>query len=661
MTAIALCGTASVSPRTAVGTSDGPRTGSGRTWIPIGPWGASVAVVAADPALNSIYVATEEGWLFKANGLFAPWSRLDLKLAHDDEVAGIAVNPSSPNTVYVLRHQGGVSASIDGGKSWIQKNSGLPGNYYASISTPGHPVLLMDPRAPNTLYANLDSYGLYKTVDGADHWARSTPEDLEGLYSVVLAPSAPDTLYAATYYGVWATRDGGQQWQRLPGLPHSTGSIAVHPDDPKRLVVSTRYKGLFATSDGGQTWRKTGPPPPDVRFTYMTFDPAFDDTLYGAAEWPGHGGVWKTTDEGLTWRRVHVQFDDERGDQRHFSILAGNPGWMLAGVSARLLASADRGDTWRTTDSGIRGSLRAASIVLSNSRPRTLYAGTEAGLLSTRDAGKHWSAAPRTSYVTVHATDPIHPRTVYAWIRSRLSRTDDGGQSWLSLDRRPLPIWESIWFVGINPVAPRTLYAGGLFTAKADTRPEDETEGLFRSTDGGTTWKMLEPYGARAIAIDPHQPSTLYVGGAGASPVSKSLDGGATWADVSRGLDGLDVKCMALNPIDTSVIYVGCADKGVYRSTDAGASWGRISTGLSKGTPRAIAIDPAKPTILYAAIDRAGVFESGDGGNTWRPAGEGLDTQTVRALVIDPDVPGVLYAGTEDQGVWMRGVTARTQ
>lgn len=110
--------------------------------------------------------------------------------------------------------------------------------------------------------------------------------------------------------------------------------------------------------------------------------------------------------------------------------------------------------------------------------------------------------------------------------------------------------------------------------------------GLFRSEDGGRSWKQVTLSAKHAhldlmtVAADPRDPLTLYVGTHEAG-VFKSTDGGTIWREANMGLGGLDVHGLAIDPNAPQKLHAALREKGegIYRTTDGGRKWVRVDDG----------------------------------------------------------------------------------
>src|SRR5262245_29976335 len=114
-------------------------------------------------------------------------------------------------------------------------------------------------------------------------------------------------------------------------------------------------------------------------------------------------------------------------------------------------------------------------------------------------------------------------------------------------------------------------------------------EGMFRSTDGGATFRracegMFVECHVRALAADPREPRTLYLGSE--MGLFKSTDGGDWWTELPAPLDGAQVWSILVLPADPDVILVGARPSRILRSDDGGRTWSEPAVGLVRECPR---------------------------------------------------------------------------
>jgi photosystem II stability/assembly factor-like uncharacterized protein len=205
--------------------------------------------------------------------------------------------------------------------------------------------------------------------------------------------------------------------------------------------------------------------------------------------------------------------------------------------------------------------------------------------------------------------------------------------------------------------------------------------GVFRSTDGGSTWDPISDdlpvLTIGAVAIDPQTPSTIYVGTGEANAHSfswfgmgmyKSTDNGANWSYI--GLEETRyIARIVVDPMDTDRIWVAGTgslfgtnpERGIYRSLDGGSSWD-LNLSVSDSTAGTdVAIDPTRPDTVFAAMwERhrgltyrrssgvtSGIYRSYDGGDTWAELTSGLPSgpEVGRiGLSVCASSPNVIYA-----------------
>lgn len=189
---------------------------------------------------------------------------------------------------------------------------------------------------------------------------------------------------------------------------------------------------------------------------------------------------------------------------------------------------------------------------------------------------------------------------------------------------------------------PRTSDYHSLLVAPADANALllGTHQGLFRSLDGGLTWKAASL--ANSDAMNLAQPSAGTIWAAGHQVLSRSLDGGAIWEEVRpSGLPSLDVHGFAVDPRDPSRLLAAIAGEGLFRSTDGGESFTLLSRQVGPGV-MALAILPSG-RVLAGDMATSTLVASSDAGTTWKP----LVQASVMGLAVNPaDPKRVLASGS---------------
>ena len=254
-----------------------------------------------------------------------------------------------------------------------------------------------------------------------------------------------------------------------------------------------------------------------------------------------------------------------------------------------------------------------------------------AGLAGTNE----WSTeGPYGGNVRSVAVDPIIPSRIFAGTsNSGIWQSLDYGQTWRSssLGQRDLQI---------HSVTTHPFEQGWVYSVSSSR--------VTRSIDFGNFWEeVTDGIDARfsgPLVINPQNGNDVYLGTL-SDGVYKSTDAGSTWAPSSGGLPDAVVTDLAIDPSNPDVVYAAMDDQLVWRSDDAGATWTLLSTGLFASSVVQLALDPHQPSVVYAATYQ-GVFKTTTGGAFWSRTSQGLGDQFISSVAVDPRAPGVVYAGT---------------
>ena len=284
----------------------------------------------------------------------------------------------------------------------------------------------------------------------------------------------------------------------------------------------------------------------------------------------------------------------------------------------------------------------------------------------------------RGGRVTTVTGVPSQPRTFYMGVASGgLFRTTDGGATWTPITDGKVPLG-STGSVAVFDSDPNIIYLG---TGSDGVRSNVSTgRGMYKSTDDGQTWKFIGLYNAGqigAVRIHPTNPDIVWVAAGGdifkpndERGVFKTTDGGKTWRKVLFVSDSVGAMDVEVQPGNPNVVYAwmsrlerkpwtiisGSREGGFYKSTDGGDTFTRIATGLpneliGKGN---LAVTAANPNRVYALIEAkpgGGFYRSEDAGQTWALINsQGSLIQRpfyYTTLGADPSNADVVYAGAE--------------
>jgi len=391
-----------------------------------------------------------------------------------------------------------------------------------------------------------------------------------------------------------------------------------------------------------------------------------------------NGGVWRTNDAGRSWTPI---FDDQpSGSIGAIAIAPSDPNVVYVGSGEGLqrpdlatgdgiYRSGDGGKTW--THYGLRDGQQIPAIAVDPHDPNRLFvavlghpygANAERGIFRSTDGGKTFDKVlyrdENTGGIDV-VIDPSNPRVVYAalWEQrmgpwengvftgpgSGVYKSTDGGTTWKQLTNGLPTAAEKLGRVGLEVCAadPKRLFA--IVDAK--------NGGLYRSTDAGESWSLVNNKAEiwerggdfNEVRADPKNPDVLYV----ANVVTwKSIDGGKTWQSFRGAPGGDDYHRVWINPNDTKIILIA-SDQGAIVTVNGGESW---SSWYNQPTAQMFHVnaDNAFPYRVCGGQQESGsacVQTRGDDGRVtdreWHPA----SVEEYGYAVPDPLDPDLVYGG----------------
>lgn len=317
--------------------------------------------------------------------------------------------------------------------------------------------------------------------------------------------------------------------------------------------------------------------------------------------------------------------------------------------------------TWSPTN-GPQGLSQMTTIVSSPSDSGTIYAGSfHNGLLKSVDAGRTWTQiTDRDGLAQTKVLDigiaPSKPRVIYVTHQEQrgASKSTDGGNHWVDLDFHGN--WGNLHAVAVDPRDPSTVYVGA---GTHQSTFASDGDGIYKSTNGGKRWRRLSIGTIQVfdLLIPRSQPDVLYAGTA--RGVFKSEDGGDTWVTANDGIavpgvTDAQVTQLLTDPSVPDVLYARTQDPGpLFKSDDAGDSWHQVNASV-----HTVALSESSPGTLYIAKgpepDPAGgvidygfaVWRSSNGGQTWTEMGTFPSVgRRITAMAVDRTDPEHLWLG----------------
>jgi photosystem II stability/assembly factor-like uncharacterized protein len=323
------------------------------------------------------------------------------------------------------------------------------------------------------------------------------------VYAGLAGETAPGRVVKSGLYRM-TNDDGG--WELLTnGLPEAPAirAIAAHPLQPEVMYVGTQH-GPYRSTDYGNHWEKVNIPDHGLPVWSLMFHPRDPKIMFAGYE---SCEIYRSDDGGETWSQLPVSV--------RFPEVTVAPG---ANPAKRVLM--------------VSGSMADANL---------LYGAIEVGgIIRSRDGGEHWENLSHGQYLN---DDPVdmhgvlasswRPGTILSVARAGMFRSTDWGDHWLRVQIEPLNAKEQTYCRSIREVPgdPKTIWVS------AGANFQGDMGALFRSTDGGLTWKRVD-MGAQpkttifGLAFDERNPKRMYCSTSGGE-VFGSQDSGTTWSTYS--------------------------------------------------------------------------------------------------------------------------------
>jgi photosystem II stability/assembly factor-like uncharacterized protein len=554
-------------------------------------------------------------------------------------IADVAVSPADRSTWYVAVGSGGVWKSENAGTTWTPIFD-HQGSY--SIG-----CVSVDPTNPSTVWVGTGENvsgrhvgwgdGVYKSLDGGEHWQRMGLERSEHIGKIVVDPEDGDTVWVAAEgplwsaggeRGVYKTTDGGASWRRVLAIDDDTGAtdLEIDPRNPDVLYAAAYERrrhvwsllaggdgsGIYKSTDGGESWRRleTGLPEGAMGKIGLAVSPADPDVVYATieAETEDEQGFYRSRDRGASWERRNGYLSGGTGPHYYQEIEASpHDVDTVYQMDVFLHVTRDGGATFDYLETGRAKHSDNHALVLDPADPEHLIVGTDASLYESFDEGTTWRQIPNLPVsqfykLSLDSGEPFYhvvggAQDLGTLLGPTRTRSVEGirNADWT------IPLGADGYDCNFDRGEPDLVYMewqGGSLV-RYDRRSHEllDIKPMPAPGEAPERWNWDSP-----ILVSPHSPTRLYVA---SQRVWRSDDRGESWTavsgDLTRGKNRYEMPVM-----------------GRVWSVDA--LYGNTAMSVY-GTLSALAESPLAEGLLYAGSDDGLVQVSEDGGSHWRQAG----------------------------------------
>ena len=612
---------------------------------------------------NTIFAGAPVGGLWKSIDAGATWTVMTGVLP-SLAVSDVAVDANNPNIIYLASGDLaagdapgiGVLKSVDAGLTW--QITGLnftvsQGRYVSRI--------IIDPINSNILWAAA-SNGIYKSNNAGVNWTKvlttNNVRDLE------LKPGTSNVLYATSNTNFYKSTDGGTTFVSISsGLPIASSSsrmsIAVTQANPQVVyLVSSNssnngFKGIYKSNDSG------------TNFTLQADSPNLLGWDWDGADTDGQGwytlsiavspldenivavggvNIWLSTDGGNNWN-IEAHWQGANGTAYvhadvHDLIFKPNAGILFAGADGGIFRSTIGSGNWSDLSNGLQiGQMYKLGCSATNS---------SLVLQGWQDNGTNQYSSGQWAHILggdgmecfVDWNDPNYQYGASQY--GNISRSSNGGNSFQGIKNNINEDgeWVTPWMQ--HPSAANTLFAG--------------YKNVWKSTNRGNSWTQISNLnigGLTILKVAKSNPSYIYI--SNSTSINKTSNGGTSWSSItvpSAGSNPItDIAIDQTNPDKIWICRSGYnATNKVYKSIDGGATWQNLSAGLPNIPVNTIVNQTGTADGIYIGTD-FGVYYFDDTINMWVPYMNGLPNVRVDELEIQYN-SNKLRAATYGRGLW---------
>ncbi len=298
----------------------------------------------------------------------------------------------------------------------------------------------------------------------------------------------------------------------------------------------------------------------------------------------------------------------------------------------------------------------AYCLALDPTNDNILYSGAYQSIHKSTDGGNTWgSSSVSTSYIYGIVVNPLNPSIVYAvgqmlsstYYVSGFFRSTNGGSTWSALPLHTIYTGFA-YCITLDPANPNIIYIGA-YNYNAGYFPK-----VYKSTNGGASFNDVSTgisasgMYVMSLAVNPGNSSIVYAG-TYYGGIYRSTNSGTSWTIVEPA--AMFATGIATSPAASNIAYTGC-DTLIYKTTDNGATWAVVGGSFLcyyKST-RNVAACRTNASVVHT-VDSKGCFKTTNGGNNWCENNNGIAIGKITTLDRAPSAPATLYTEMEGYGV----------
>ena len=592
----------------------------------------------------------------------------------------IRFDPANSNTIWAASSAGGLWKSTNAGSNWATNTDQLPilGCSDIAINPLNPQIMYLATGDANGIQVQIDisSIGILKSTDGGLTWPLASntmnwqPSLGRTIFKLLINPIHPDTVFAATSFGIYRTLNGGTNWiliqsGQFTDIEYKPGNVNIIYAASGRLSSGTFYK----STDGGSNFTvitsglplsttvarlEIGVTPADSNYVYVLGVKASSYDFYG---------FYRSVDGGdnftLQSNTPNILFG-AGGSQAWYNLaMAVSPlhkDTILVG-GTEMYKSVNGGVNWIQATNGNGGAIpyvhadHHAIEFLPGQQDSVYFSCNDGGIFKTANRGISWAAINEGLQIAKMyklGTSHLNPYTILTGHQDMYTQVLQGG-NWSVFYRNTGDGIENIYEHDNDSIRYMESIKGRIFVTY-NNFPLTTQICNFGGTGVNANGNWITPF-----IMNPKADSTLLVGKA---QLWRTYNGGQTFSqagDVTGGSGNL--VALAYAPSDTNYIYAAKSNK-VFVAIDGNTFTDRTGTlPVASASITAVAVsntDPTKLWVTFSGYSLANkVWMSSDTGHTWVNYTTGLPNLPVNCIVYQNASNDGLYVGT-DVGVYFR-------